>query len=58
MIPFSRLQSFSSAHLSDQRQPQQETDHGDGQDQQLSGVRPPEAPRPQVSDGRGQAFDV
>lgn len=50
--------TFSSAHLSDQQQPQEETDHSDGQDQRLSGVRPPQAPWQQVGDGCGQAFNV
>lgn len=51
-----RMHVFLSAHLRHERQPQEETDDGNGQDQQLSGTRLPQLAWEQVSDGCGQAL--
>lgn len=56
---FDRLSSIISIFppdLADERQPQEEADHSDGQDQQLPGMWPAQLPREQVGDGRGQAL--
>lgn len=53
---FPSITSIFPPDLADERQPQEEADHGDGQNQQLSGTRPAQLPREQVSNGRGQAL--
>lgn len=47
-----------SAHLCEERQPQEEADHGNGQDQQLPAARPAQLLREQVDDDRGQGVGV
>lgn len=49
---------FAGPHLSDERQPQEEADHGDGQNQQLPAVRPAQLLGEQVDDDRGQVVHV
>lgn len=49
---------FAGPHLGDERQPQEETDHGHGQNQQLPAVRLAQLLREQVYDGCGQAVGM